>query len=247
MSNDKLIKSNYILAIWETSFHRDKWNGWFFNNWCMAFHWICHPFQNIFSMTPYYLWISFLSFSVAFFFCLLWIQFPHFPESLSLVRCVSLPSKFGLVGEVWSMLTVSMLKLLLSMAEKCKKFWNPTKTCNVGIHWKALAEYYQMSTHMPRFQSFFSFFCIILCIDQISHQHQQQPKGSLMDVTSQFSGSSRAQALHPSGHAGQPEQWRRSARATVRSRQPATQQRQQCQQQQQCRRRERAARIRGKW
>ena len=30
--------------------------------------------------------------------------------------------------------------------------------CHVGIHWKALAEYSQMSTHVPGFESFFSFF-----------------------------------------------------------------------------------------
>ena len=46
------------------------------------------------------------------------------------------------------------------------QFWNPTKPCNVGIHWKAHAEYYQMSTHMPGFRSFFSFLASF-CIDQI--------------------------------------------------------------------------------
>ena len=30
--------------------------------------------------------------------------------------------------------------------------------CHVGPHWIALDEYSQMSTHMPGFQSFFSFF-----------------------------------------------------------------------------------------
>ena len=40
---------------------------------------------------------------------------------------------------------------------KCKKFWKSFKPCHVGIHWKALAEYYQMSTHMPWFKSFSAF------------------------------------------------------------------------------------------
>ena len=42
-----------------------------------------------------------------------------------------------------------------------KNLWKPSKHCHVGIHLKALAEYSQMSTHMPGFQSFSSFFCII--------------------------------------------------------------------------------------
>ena len=39
----------------------------------------------------------------------------------------------------------------------CKIFLKPSKPCHVGIHWKALIECYQMSTHLPGFQSFFSF------------------------------------------------------------------------------------------
>ena len=31
---------------------------------------------------------------------------------------------------------------------------NPSKPCHVGIHWIALTEYSQMSTHMPGFQLF---------------------------------------------------------------------------------------------
>ena len=36
------------------------------------------------------------------------------------------------------------------------------KPCHVGIHWKAFAEYLQMSTHVPGFQLFFRLFHIIL-------------------------------------------------------------------------------------
>ena len=46
-------------------------------------------------------------------------------------------------------LTLLMLRLSLD---------NTSKPCLIGIHWQALAEYSQMSTHMPGFQSFFSYF-----------------------------------------------------------------------------------------
>ena len=36
-------------------------------------------------------------------------------------------------------------------------FLKPSKPCHVGIHWRALAEHSQMSTHLPRFQSFLGF------------------------------------------------------------------------------------------
>ena len=36
------------------------------------------------------------------------------------------------------------------------------KPSHVCFHWIALAEYSQMSSHVPGFQSFFSFFCNIL-------------------------------------------------------------------------------------
>ena len=48
-----------------------------------------------------------------------------------------------------------MLRSFSSNAQKCKKKSEPS---HVGIHKKALAEYYQMSTHVPGFQAFLSFF-----------------------------------------------------------------------------------------
>ena len=39
-----------------------------------------------------------------------------------------------------------------------KIFERPSKPCHVGIHWIALTEYSKMSTVVPGFQSFFSFF-----------------------------------------------------------------------------------------
>ena len=46
-----------------------------------------------------------------------------------------------------------MLRLLLSKAQGCKDFWKTLKPCLVGIHWKALDEYSQMSTHVPGFEA----------------------------------------------------------------------------------------------
>ena len=47
-------------------------------------------------------------------------------------------------------LTLIMLRRLLSS--------KASKPCHVGIHWKALTEYYQMSTHVAGVQSFSVFF-----------------------------------------------------------------------------------------
>ena len=61
---------------------------------------------------------------------------------------------------------------LVLKAQGRKDLWKPSTPCHVGIHWKALVEYSQMSTHMPRFQSLSSFFASF-CIGQISHlQHK---------------------------------------------------------------------------
>ena len=67
-------------------------------------------------------------------------------------------------------LTLPMLRLLSFKSQKRKNLWKPSKPYHVGIHWKALAEYFQMSTHLPGFQSFFRF-CTSFCIGQISHLH----------------------------------------------------------------------------
>ena len=57
--------------------------------------------------------------------------------------------------------------------KNAKIFKDHRKPCHVGIHWIALTEYSQMSTHMQGFQSFFKFFASF-CIGQFS---QQQHKG----------------------------------------------------------------------
>ena len=38
---------------------------------------------------------------------------------------------------------------------QCIRVLRPTKPCHVGIHWIALAESSQMSSHVPGFQSGF--------------------------------------------------------------------------------------------
>ena len=59
--------------------------------------------------------------------------------------------------------TLPMLRPLSSKTQGCKDFRKSSKPCHVGIHWIALIEYCQMSTHVPGFQSFlriFASFCI---------------------------------------------------------------------------------------
>ena len=50
-----------------------------------------------------------------------------------------------------------MLKLLSSKAQGGKYFGKTSQPCHVCIHWKALAEHFHMSTHLPGFRSFFRF------------------------------------------------------------------------------------------
>ena len=59
-------------------------------------------------------------------------------------------------------LTLSILWLLLPKAQGCKYFFKSSKPCHVGTHWKALAEHFQISTHLPRVSMVFQDFCIIL-------------------------------------------------------------------------------------
>ena len=64
---------------------------------------------------------------------------------------------FKLGHPIFKVITLTMLRLLSSKPQGRKDFLTPLKPCHVGIHWIALAEYSQMSTYMPGFQSFFSF------------------------------------------------------------------------------------------
>ena len=66
-------------------------------------------------------------------------------------------------------LTLPILRLLSSKAQGREVFWKPFKPCNVGIFWMALAEYSQMSTHVPGFPSFFRLFASF-CVGKMNHQ-----------------------------------------------------------------------------
>ena len=63
-------------------------------------------------------------------------------------------------------LTLPMLIIILGYFhpkhKNAKNLRKLSKPCHVGIHWIALAEFYQMSTHVPGFQSFTVLFCITL-------------------------------------------------------------------------------------
>ena len=91
----------------------------------------------------------------------------------SAAECVAVRKAIGkyilLTKFLWGASTLTMLRLLSSKAQGCKSFGKPFKPCRVGIHWLAIAECSQMSTHVPGFQSFFRFFASF-CIGQICHQ-----------------------------------------------------------------------------
>ena len=69
-------------------------------------------------------------------------------------------------------LTLSMLRLPSSKAQGCRLFYKLSKPCHVGIHWIALTECFPISTHVPGFQSFFSFFASF-CNGRIIHQQHK--------------------------------------------------------------------------
>ena len=65
-----------------------------------------------------------------------------------------------------------MLRLLSSKTQEQKDARKPSTPCHVGTHWKALAECFQMSTHLPGFRSFFRFLHHFI-LGQISHQQHK--------------------------------------------------------------------------
>ena len=69
-------------------------------------------------------------------------------------------------------LTLPMLRLLFPKAQGRNDFRKPSKLYHVAVRWIALAKYFQMSTHVLGFQSFFSFFASF-CIGQIIHQRHK--------------------------------------------------------------------------
>ena len=112
-------------------------------------------------------------------------------------------------------LTFPMLRPISSKAHGCKDFWKTSKLCHAGIHWKALTEYSQMSTHMPGFQSF-SFFFASCCIGQNSHQ-QRIIVNSILDPDDSFWGSRKGSETDCllSGDALSASEWRLTSRQTL--------------------------------
>ena len=71
-----------------------------------------------------------------------------------------------------SWLSLKLLRVHSPNAQKRKNLWKTSKPCHVGTHWKALAEYFHMSTHLPGFRWFFRFFALF-CFGRISHQQHK--------------------------------------------------------------------------
>ena len=86
---------------------------------------------------------------------------------ISLRYCIV--TEISILYCIMKILTLPMFRLLSSKAQGHKDFWKPSKPCLVGIHMKALAEYSQMSAHLPGFQSLVKVFAS-LYIGQILHQ-----------------------------------------------------------------------------
>ena len=74
-----------------------------------------------------------------------------------------------------------MLWLLSSKAQGCKDFWKPSKPCHVGIPWIALAEYSQMSTHMPGFQSFLSVLHCFVMAKLVTSSMMDKDRGFMLN------------------------------------------------------------------
>ena len=112
-----------------------------------------------------------------------WVAVPQ-PAPSSFISIISLPGAVSpllitiscnhcsLTNWLLAALTHSCLIYFRQRHKNPEKFEKLLKPCHVGIHWIALAEYFQMSTHLPGFQWFSGFFASF-CIYQISHQQHK--------------------------------------------------------------------------
>ena len=108
---------------------------------------------------------------------LFWDKYLHRRQTNSLRQWVNLifngsfeQNNLVFFGHCWhEWVNPIILRLLPSKAKGCKDYWKPPKPCHVRIHWKALTVHFQISTHVPRLQSFFRF-SASFCIGQYSHQ-----------------------------------------------------------------------------
>ena len=101
-----------------------------------------------------------------------WISFSNIFWKLLLWKRYHQNSQVVLTAAGMNGLTLPLLWLLSFKAHGCKDFCKPSKPCHVGIHWIALTEYSQMSTHMSGFQWYFSIF-VSFCIGKTRHQQHK--------------------------------------------------------------------------
>ena len=66
--------------------------------------------------------------------------------------CQSICTDWWIYGSEGHIFTLPMLRLLSSKAQGRKEFWKPSKPSHIGIHWKEIPEFSQMSTHVPGIQ-----------------------------------------------------------------------------------------------
>ena len=136
--------------------------AWLFHAWKFYFHawrWNLHAWNESFSQK--FSWIRFP--------CIKWCT-AQLPMKISGAKNHSRGNFFVScmhMCDIWlqgdhrrNVLTLPVVRLLSS--KERIHFWKPSKPCHVGIHSIALAEYSQMSSHVPWFQSFVRFLCIIM-------------------------------------------------------------------------------------
>ena len=65
-----------------------------------------------------------------------------------------------------------------TLVQRTQKKLKPFKPCHVGIHWIALAVYFQMSTHLPGFRSFFRFLHLFVLIELVASSIRVNPSNA---------------------------------------------------------------------
>ena len=101
-------------------------------------------------------------------------------QPLQCVKCETTLNQYMITEKQWAekkrsdtmFLNPSNAKATFVQSTWLQSFRKTSKSCHVGIYWKALTEYSQMSTHMSWFQSFFVCFASF-CIGKISHQQHK--------------------------------------------------------------------------
>ena len=74
-------------------------------------------------------------------------------DNLYFRSVIDLHNKDKLLADYIIRINPSTAEANFVQSTRIQRFWKTSKPCHVGIHWIALAEYSQMSSHMPGFQS----------------------------------------------------------------------------------------------